>query len=156
KKAAARVNGQGGEDTLRATPVPFLYRAPFGRTAGHSIRADGTHGERAKGRDRKPAHALGCRSAAVRLRRSRWAGSSHCLLLVLPVVTSAAKSPQPVPASSFRGLRGLAAASTNMKGRAPNGPSVHLSHAGSDQDLSGQPQGPGEHQPVVLSGRQAW
>ena len=33
-------------------------------------------------------------------------------------------------------------------------PPIHLSHAGSDQDLSGQPQGPRKHQPVVLSGRQ--
>ena len=33
-------------------------------------------------------------------------------------------------------------------------PPVRLSHGGSDQDLSGQPQGAREHQPVVLSGRQ--
>ena len=33
-------------------------------------------------------------------------------------------------------------------------PPIHLSHAGSDQDLSGQPQGAREHPPVVLPGRQ--
>ncbi len=42
---------------------------------------------------------------------------------------------------------------TMRAGRA-DGPSVHLSHAGSDQDLSGQPEGPGEHQPVLLPRRQ--
>ena len=30
-------------------------------------------------------------------------------------------------------------------------PPIHLSHAGSDQDLPGQPQGPRKHPPVVLS-----
>src|SRR5438270_14045172 len=43
---------------------------------------------------------------------------------------------------------------TFPKGAGQNGPSVHLSHAGSDQDLSAQPESFGEHQPVVLSGRQ--
>ncbi len=40
------------------------------------------------------------------------------------------------------------------EGRAVHGPSVHLSHGGSLEDLSGQPEGPGGHSPVVLSGRQ--
>ena len=35
-----------------------------------------------------------------------------------------------------------------------NGPSVHLSHARPHQGLSGQPEGIGEHQPLVLPGRQ--
>src|SRR5262249_14527155 len=35
-----------------------------------------------------------------------------------------------------------------------HGPPIHLPHAWSFQDLSGQPQGAREHQPVVLSGRQ--
>ena len=52
---------------------------------------------------------------------------------------------------NLRRTRRIRAAPTE---RAPNGPSIRLSHAGSVQDLSGQPQGFGERQPVVLSGRQ--
>src|SRR5947209_19365839 len=35
------------------------------------------------------------------------------------------------------------------KAAGQNGPSVHLSHAGSDQDLSAEPEGVGERQPGV-------
>src|SRR5712691_9424414 len=38
--------------------------------------------------------------------------------------------------------------------KANNGPPIHLSHGRFVQDLSGQPQGLGEHQSVVLSRRQ--
>src|SRR5690349_16509623 len=41
----------------------------------------------------------------------------------------------------------------SRKGRA-DGPSVHLSHAGSVEDLSSQPQGARQHSFVVLPGRQ--
>ena len=35
-----------------------------------------------------------------------------------------------------------------------DGPAIHLPHAGSVEDLSGQPQGARKHQSVILSGRQ--
>ena len=41
-----------------------------------------------------------------------------------------------------------------LRGQAANGPAIHLPHAGSVEDLSGQPQGARKHQSVVLSGRQ--
>ena len=40
------------------------------------------------------------------------------------------------------------------RGQGGNGPAIHLPHAGSVEDLSGQPQGARKHQSVVLSRRQ--
>ena len=72
---------------------------------------------------------------------------------------AAARGSMTVRSGSLLLLRAAAATSaptfpTCIARAGQDGPSIHLSHAGSDQDLSGQPQGAREHPPVVLPGRQ--
>src|SRR5947209_18149556 len=79
-------------------------------------------------------------------------------LLALPCAGVAATSaaipttaPPPSPSPASAGGKGGGWCAKEARA---HGPSIHLSHAGADQDLSGQPQGPGERQPVLLSRRQ--
>src|SRR5215208_7958061 len=78
--------------------------------------------------------------------------SGRCSGLPRPlrVATSAANSPKPALCHACA-VRVELARVPNNRGKAVHGTSIHLSHAGSDQDLS-DPQGAREHQPVVLSG----
>ena len=127
QKDTVRVNGGFAQDTYWATSPQF---------AG----------------SRTPFHRITRRRSGRRHRRTT---PLHGLPELSSVATSSHEFPPSGAGASSRSLRRLRRGTYRTReGRAPHGPSVHLSHARSDQDLSGQPQGPGEHQPVVLSGRQ--
>src|SRR5579883_3644201 len=60
-----------------------------------------------------------------------------CTPCGLPALRAPATSPRQIPRNTNRTRR-------------LHGPSIHLSHAGPDQDLSGRQEGPGKHQPFLL------